>query len=449
MEKKLVLAFGVVFVLLLLMAPATVSDVDAAVFIIPNTPSEFYLGATTEFNLVFYNFGSALDVYQVTAFFPWGAMYDLRPDTAKLTVPGGSSTVFTGTIFVSNIASLGSGTVNVQVHLKSPVDNLDSWVTFSDIITIEEPPTLETLIVYASGNPSSGNLPLEVELFATVFGGLPPYSYSWDFGDGDTSSEQNPEHTYTSAGTYFAKVTVTDVGYPTQTKSASTIIDVTLPGFYVSALANLTSGEVPLTVAFGTNISGGLPPYTYSWDFGDGGTSSSQSPSHTFTSTGVFDVQVSVTDSASQVVADSITINVTAVTVTATETFKATFVFSKPDGTALADTTIYYGATEGQETILLGRTDAAGEIISTDSSLANKTLYFKSSDGKYTARAFVASSGGLLELLLTEEASPVPVEEESFLVPALVVAAVIGVAAAGGIIAMKKIKAKKKPKPGD
>lgn len=65
-------------------------------------------------------------------------------------------------------------------------------------------------------------------------GGMDPYTYSWSFGDGTTSTEQNPAHTFTAAGTYTVKltatpfrcvpkevtktVTVTDAGYVTATK---------------------------------------------------------------------------------------------------------------------------------------------------------------------------------------------------------------------------------------
>jgi hypothetical protein len=41
--------------------------------------------------------------------------------------------------------------------------------------------------------------------------GVPPYEFHWDFGDGKTSNEQNPEHAYTSAGSKNVKLTVTDM----------------------------------------------------------------------------------------------------------------------------------------------------------------------------------------------------------------------------------------------
>jgi len=41
-------------------------------------------------------------------------------------------------------------------------------------------------------------------------GGVEPYNWSWDFGDGNTSTEQNPEHAFNATGTYTATLTVTD-----------------------------------------------------------------------------------------------------------------------------------------------------------------------------------------------------------------------------------------------
>lgn len=45
---------------------------------------------------------------------------------------------------------------------------------------------------------------------SNIIGGFAPYSYEWDFGDGVTSTEGNPAHTYKSAGMYTVTLTVTD-----------------------------------------------------------------------------------------------------------------------------------------------------------------------------------------------------------------------------------------------
>ncbi len=67
------------------------------------------------------------------------------------------------------------------------------------------------LTLACSADPSSGIAPLAVSFTATPAGGnSAAYTYAWDFGDGATSTARNPGHTYTSAGTYTATVTVAD-----------------------------------------------------------------------------------------------------------------------------------------------------------------------------------------------------------------------------------------------
>jgi PKD repeat protein len=52
------------------------------------------------------------------------------------------------------------------------------------------------LTATASANPTSGPAPLTVQFSVVASGGTPPYTYSWGFDDGSSSSEQNPTHTY-------------------------------------------------------------------------------------------------------------------------------------------------------------------------------------------------------------------------------------------------------------
>lgn len=60
-------------------------------------------------------------------------------------------------------------------------------------------------------------------------------SYSWDFGDGNTSSSANPSHTYTSAGTYNVSLTVTDNGGLSATDTATSTITATGPEYCTSS----------------------------------------------------------------------------------------------------------------------------------------------------------------------------------------------------------------------
>lgn len=65
------------------------------------------------------------------------------------------------------------------------------------------------LIVDAHG-PYSGYYDTAIHFAGDAFGGIPPYSYHWDFGDGSSSNQQNPSHNYTTVGNFTATFTVTD-----------------------------------------------------------------------------------------------------------------------------------------------------------------------------------------------------------------------------------------------
>jgi hypothetical protein len=65
-----------------------------------------------------------------------------------------------------------------------------------------------------------------------------------------------------------------------------------------SAVESTTTGSAPLTVTFSATGTGGLPQYTYAWQFGDGSSSVSQNPQYTFATRGIYSINVTVTDLA-------------------------------------------------------------------------------------------------------------------------------------------------------
>jgi hypothetical protein len=78
-----------------------------------------------------------------------------------------------------------------------------------------------------------------------------------------------------------------------------------------SLTANGTRGVAPATFEFGTDIRGGVPPYTFDWDFGDGSQeSNSESVVHTFDEPGTYTVTMTVVDSVGQAGSASIGITV-------------------------------------------------------------------------------------------------------------------------------------------
>ena len=127
-----------------------------------------------------------------------------------------------------------------------------------------------------TGSPTSGGKPLTVNF--TDQSTNTPTSWSWEFGDGGTSTEQNPSHTYNSTGTFTVKLTATNSwGSDTKTKTNYiTVYDKPSADF----IADDTIGCIPFIVNFTDQSSNN--PTSWSWEFGDGGTSTEQNPSHTY-----------------------------------------------------------------------------------------------------------------------------------------------------------------------
>ncbi len=134
-------------------------------------------------------------------------------------------------------------------------------------------------------------VPATVE-FRDLSTGTGPLSYAWEFGDGATSTEQNPLHNYIRQGLYTVKLTVTNVyGSSSETKTEYIAIGLAPRADFTG---QPTTGNTPLTVEF-TDRSTGHPTSWY-WNFGDGKESSEQNPVHTYFSNGDFGVTLTTSN---------------------------------------------------------------------------------------------------------------------------------------------------------
>jgi PKD repeat protein len=143
-----------------------------------------------------------------------------------------------------------------------------------------------------TATPTSGSFPLPVQFTDTSAGG--PTSWAWDFGDGGTSNQANPAHTYAAEGTYTVKVTVSN-SKGTDTSTTTDLVTVTAHAPVAGFTATPTSGTGPLNVAF-TDTSANQPS-SWAWSFGDGATSTAQNPSHSYAAAGNYPVSLTVTNS--------------------------------------------------------------------------------------------------------------------------------------------------------
>ncbi|MCP4343991.1 MAG: PKD domain-containing protein, partial [Desulfobacterales bacterium] len=140
-----------------------------------------------------------------------------------------------------------------------------------------------------AAEPLSGNTPLEVTFTDMSQGEIS--QWLWDFGDGYQSITQNPAHTYTSAGTYTVKLTVSGRGGQ-HTGIRENYITVNNIPLKADFKADPLEGPLPLTVSFTQNSQGEVKEWM--WDFGDGKTSSVPDPVHTFEAVGAYTVSLTV-----------------------------------------------------------------------------------------------------------------------------------------------------------
>ncbi|HKR66767.1 MAG TPA: PKD domain-containing protein, partial [Thermoanaerobaculia bacterium] len=126
-----------------------------------------------------------------------------------------------------------------------------------------------------------------------------PTTWSWTFGDGTTSSEQNPSKKYANAGTYLVRLSVTRSGSSsstTKTLIVSSGVPVTpnvVAAFGLSAASPAAGAQVTFT-----DQSSGTPT-NWSWTFGDGGTSSAKNPAHTYAAEGTYTVTLTAANATS------------------------------------------------------------------------------------------------------------------------------------------------------
>ncbi|MCP4436512.1 MAG: PKD domain-containing protein [Actinomycetia bacterium] len=216
---------------------------------------------------------------------------------------------------------LGEGTTSDQVDVShtytvegiydvvlSVTDNKDGVGTDTVQVVVNTDPT-----VTAGSDATSGATPLAVNFTSTsndVGGSI--VSTEWDFGDGATSTDANPTHTYLAAGSYDATVKVTDnLG-----GIASDSVPMTVTGNagpVASASSDVTSGKTALTVTFdgsgSTDADDGIA--SWYWDFGDGDNATGATPAaHTYATAGTYSATLTVTDVLGATDTDTVVISV-------------------------------------------------------------------------------------------------------------------------------------------
>ena len=130
--------------------------------------------------------------------------------------------------------------------------------------------------------------------------------WSWDFGDGNSSTVQHPVHTYTVAGTYTVTLIISDGSSCEDTIQHNVLV-------WPNPVADFTTSPVCvgyITDFFDQSTANADSLIGWAWDFGDGGTSTVQNPTHIYANGGLYSVTLTVMNADSCVDDTTITIEV-------------------------------------------------------------------------------------------------------------------------------------------
>src|SRR5881296_2580796 len=181
-------------------------------------------------------------------------------------------------------SSPGSTTVSLNV-----TDASGLKASSSQSVSIASAPA-----VMYSLSPTSPEATSPVIFTAKATGGVGTFTYSWTFGDSGTSSSNPATHTYTNSGSFTVTVTATDANGGKETSSQTINVAISLA---VTFTHSPSSSIVNQPATFTATVSGGVGTAKFSWNFGDGASSTADPTTHAYTTPGSFRVNVTATDS--------------------------------------------------------------------------------------------------------------------------------------------------------
>ncbi len=183
-----------------------------------------------------------------------------------------------------------SGEFTVCLTIYDSLSNCEN--TFCMEVWVYGPEDCEAAYFYFPMDSMGGIIdPLTLQFIDISMGY--PTSWSWDFGDGTTSTEQNPMHTFSDYGTYFVCLTIANDSC-TDTFCDSVYV-IEWPSGDCFSWFNFDVDD--MTVDF-EGYTYSQFPTTYTWDFGDGSDSlAGQNVTHTYEENGIYVVTLTTIDS--------------------------------------------------------------------------------------------------------------------------------------------------------
>jgi hypothetical protein len=192
----------------------------------------------------------------------------------------------------SSEVALNTTHVYTQTGTYSPQLQVFDYLGIFGAATTSVSVRLFSVTASAASNGADVGIPLEFT--ATSSGGVGPYVYEWTFSGGGASTGATASHAFASTGVVAGFVSVSDATGTVVNESVTATIN---PVLQVSADASPTEESVGAPINFTANVSGGTPPFTYQWRFGDGGSSTVAAANHPYDAGGAYTADLWVNDS--------------------------------------------------------------------------------------------------------------------------------------------------------
>jgi PKD repeat protein len=192
-------------------------------------------------------------------------------------------------------AYFASGTYQVTLTGTSTINSCTASVTKPVVVRVNP-------VAAFTPNPLSGCVPLTVS-FANQ--STSTNFQTWDFGDGNFSTQFSPTHTFTSVGAYVVKLLVQNTnGCLDSISKVINVYPVPTANFTVTPTSSCT---VPIDVVT-TNLSTGA--VNFNWNFGNGNFSSLTNPVITYNNPGIYTIQLTASNAYGCSDSHSFTVNI-------------------------------------------------------------------------------------------------------------------------------------------
>ncbi|MCF8332215.1 MAG: PKD domain-containing protein [Bacteroidales bacterium] len=195
---------------------------------------------------------------------------------------------------LSNPVHTYTDTGKYNVHLKTWSAN-GCFSEYNDTLTITIDTSACSANFYFQKDTSSG-LMNYYHFFNNSIPSDKIVSYSWDFDDGNYSTQENPSHQFQAKGVYKVELTITTASGCTSLHSHRIIIDQDIISTCNASFGYImdTTNNSKEVHFFDISTSYGSPIVDYYWDFGDGAHSIQKNPVHTFPYIGVYNVSLTI-----------------------------------------------------------------------------------------------------------------------------------------------------------